>query len=122
MRRSLCPPTFALEQVYVGNYEYDADERELERTFEKYGKVDRVEWKSGALGTGTLPLLASGSQVQMQGSAIERQLRRQHPSQASPADTPACAAPADTASPGLSWQRCLRNRLPLPSVGNTCTS
>lgn len=34
--------------VYVGNYEYDASERELERTFEKYGDVDRVEYKSGA--------------------------------------------------------------------------
>jgi arginine/serine-rich splicing factor 4/5/6 len=34
--------------VYVGNYEYDASERELERTFEKYGPVDRVEFKSGA--------------------------------------------------------------------------
>jgi hypothetical protein len=34
--------------VYVGNYEYDASERELERTFDKYGPVDRVEYKSGA--------------------------------------------------------------------------
>lgn len=33
--------------VYVGNYEYDASERELEHTFEKYGDVDRVEYKSG---------------------------------------------------------------------------
>ncbi|KAI3431467.1 hypothetical protein D9Q98_004519 [Chlorella vulgaris] len=33
--------------VYVGNYEYDASERELERTFDKYGPVDRVEYKSG---------------------------------------------------------------------------
>ncbi|KAL4429013.1 hypothetical protein ABPG77_006052 [Micractinium sp. CCAP 211/92] len=36
-----------LPPVYVGNYEYDASERELERTFEKYGDVDRVEYKSG---------------------------------------------------------------------------
>eukprot|EP00887_Chlorella_sp_A99_P002259 scaffold10.g2259.t1 len=36
-----------LPPVYIGNYEYDADERELERLFEKYGKVDRVEFKSG---------------------------------------------------------------------------
>ncbi|PSC71904.1 serine arginine-rich splicing factor RS31-like isoform X1 [Micractinium conductrix] len=33
--------------VYVGNYEYEASERELERTFEKYGDVERVEFKSG---------------------------------------------------------------------------
>lgn len=39
------PPSPAA--VYVGNYEYDASERELERTFEKYGDVDRVEFKSG---------------------------------------------------------------------------
>lgn len=40
------PPLPSLA-VYVGNYEYDASERELERTFEKYGDVDRVEYKSG---------------------------------------------------------------------------
>ncbi|PRW39211.1 serine arginine-rich splicing factor RS40-like isoform X1 isoform A [Chlorella sorokiniana] len=37
----------SIPPVYVGNYEYDASERELERTFEKYGDVDRVEFKSG---------------------------------------------------------------------------
>jgi len=46
--------------VYVGNYEYDASERELERTFEKYGEVERVEYKSGACGNRLLPLRPQG--------------------------------------------------------------
>lgn len=32
----------------AGNYEYDASERELERTLEKYGRVNKVEYKTGA--------------------------------------------------------------------------
>lgn len=36
------------KQVYCGNYEYDASERELERMFEKYGPVNKVEFKTGA--------------------------------------------------------------------------
>lgn len=34
-------------QVYVGNYEYDADERDLEQAFKKYGPVKSMEYKSG---------------------------------------------------------------------------
>lgn len=34
-------------QVYVGNYEYEADERDLEDLFKKYGDVKSVEYKSG---------------------------------------------------------------------------
>ncbi|KAL6784039.1 SRS10 [Auxenochlorella protothecoides x Auxenochlorella symbiontica] len=33
--------------VYCGNYEYDASERDLERLFDRYGRVERVEFKSG---------------------------------------------------------------------------
>ncbi|GAB4814071.1 hypothetical protein N2152v2_001117 [Parachlorella kessleri] len=36
-----------LPPVYCGNYEYDASERELERLFDKYGRVNRVEYKTG---------------------------------------------------------------------------
>jgi hypothetical protein len=42
----------------VGNYEYDASERELERTFDKYGDVKNVEYKSGAPGQPCHPLLS----------------------------------------------------------------
>ena len=35
-------------QIYVGNYEYDASEREIEKLLDKYGRVERVEFKSGA--------------------------------------------------------------------------
>jgi hypothetical protein len=34
--------------VYVGNYEYDADEQELEKSLNKYGRVRSMEYKSGA--------------------------------------------------------------------------
>ena len=50
-----CPAACA---VYVGNYEYDASERELERTFDKYGDVKNVEYKSGAPGQPCHPLLS----------------------------------------------------------------
>jgi hypothetical protein len=33
--------------VYIGNFEYDATEREIERLFEKYGKLERVDMKTG---------------------------------------------------------------------------
>ena len=38
----------SLLQIYVGNYEYDASEREIEKMLNKYGRVERVEFKSGA--------------------------------------------------------------------------
>ncbi|KAL4520850.1 hypothetical protein Ndes2526B_g00039 [Nannochloris sp. 'desiccata'] len=31
--------------IYVGNYQYDADEKELEKTFNKYGSVKSIEYK-----------------------------------------------------------------------------
>ena len=34
--------------VQVGNFEYDASVREVERLFERFGKLDRVEMKTGA--------------------------------------------------------------------------
>jgi hypothetical protein len=36
-----------MAQVYVGNYEYDADEVELERALAKFGPVKSIEYKSG---------------------------------------------------------------------------
>ncbi|KDD77172.1 hypothetical protein H632_c4p2 [Helicosporidium sp. ATCC 50920] len=33
--------------VYIGNYEFDASERDLLRTLEEFGRVERVEFKSG---------------------------------------------------------------------------
>jgi hypothetical protein len=53
----------------VGNYEYDASERELERTFDKYGDVKNVEYKSGAPGQPCHPVLSSRSHRGVAGSA-----------------------------------------------------
>ena len=39
--------TFLLVQVFCGNFEYDARAREIERLFEIYGPIDRVEMKTG---------------------------------------------------------------------------
>ena len=33
--------------VFCGNFEYDANVREIERLFERYGRLDRVEMKTG---------------------------------------------------------------------------
>lgn len=33
--------------VFCGNFEYDASPTEIERLFKKYGKLDRVDMKTG---------------------------------------------------------------------------
>lgn len=33
--------------VFCGNFEYDANVREIERLFERYGALDRVDMKTG---------------------------------------------------------------------------
>lgn len=37
----LCRP------IYVGNFEYDASSREIEKLCEKYGDLERVDMKTG---------------------------------------------------------------------------
>ncbi|KAF7813244.1 serine/arginine-rich splicing factor RS40 isoform X1 [Senna tora] len=36
-----------MKPIFCGNFEYDARQSELERLFRRYGKVDRVDMKSG---------------------------------------------------------------------------
>lgn len=36
-----------MRPIFCGNFEYDARQSELERLFSKYGKVDRVDMKTG---------------------------------------------------------------------------
>ncbi|KAG6391941.1 hypothetical protein SASPL_149705 [Salvia splendens] len=36
-----------MRPVFCGNFEYDARQSDLERLFRRYGKVDRVDMKSG---------------------------------------------------------------------------
>jgi len=33
--------------VFCGNFEYDARQSEIERLFERFGKIDRVDMKTG---------------------------------------------------------------------------
>jgi hypothetical protein len=33
--------------VFCGNFEYDASERSIMELFEKYGRVDRIDMKTG---------------------------------------------------------------------------
>ncbi|KAK3039253.1 hypothetical protein RJ639_027957, partial [Escallonia herrerae] len=40
-------PLGEMKPIFCGNFEYDARQSELERLFRKYGKVDRVDMKSG---------------------------------------------------------------------------
>lgn len=36
-----------MRPVFVGNFEYETRQSELERLFGKYGRVERVDMKSG---------------------------------------------------------------------------
>lgn len=36
-----------MRPIFCGNFEYDARQSDLERLFRRYGKVDRVDMKSG---------------------------------------------------------------------------
>lgn len=36
-----------MRPVFVGNFEYETRQSELERLFSKHGRVDRVDMKSG---------------------------------------------------------------------------
>ena len=36
-----------IRPIFCGNFEYDARSSEIERLFVRYGKVDRVDMKSG---------------------------------------------------------------------------
>jgi RNA recognition motif-containing protein len=36
-----------IRPVFCGNFEYDARQSEIERMFTSYGKVDRVDMKTG---------------------------------------------------------------------------
>ncbi|URD91946.1 hypothetical protein MUK42_01187 [Musa troglodytarum] len=39
--------SYKMRPIFCGNFEYDARQSELERLFSRYGKVDRVDMKSG---------------------------------------------------------------------------
>ncbi|KAF2537904.1 hypothetical protein F2Q68_00019159 [Brassica cretica] len=41
----------SMRPVFVGNFEYETRQSELERLFRKYGRVERVDMKSGILFT-----------------------------------------------------------------------
>lgn len=38
-----------MRAIFCGNFEYDARQSELERLFRRYGKVDKVDMKSGKI-------------------------------------------------------------------------
>lgn len=38
-----------MRPIFCGNFEYDARQSDLERLFRRYGKVDRVDMKSGKM-------------------------------------------------------------------------
>ena len=41
----------SMRPVFVGNFEYETRQSELKRLFRKYGRVERVDMKSGILFT-----------------------------------------------------------------------
>jgi hypothetical protein len=38
---------FSCRPIYVGNFEYDATSREIEKLCERYGDLERVDMKTG---------------------------------------------------------------------------
>lgn len=36
------------QQIFIGNFEYEAQERDIVRLFERYGPVEKIDMKSGA--------------------------------------------------------------------------
>lgn len=38
-----------MRPIFCGNFEYDARQSDLERLFGRYGKVERVDMKSGEI-------------------------------------------------------------------------
>lgn len=36
-----------MKPIFVGNFEFDTRQSELERFFSKYGRIERVDMKSG---------------------------------------------------------------------------
>jgi arginine/serine-rich splicing factor 4/5/6 len=38
-----------IRPVYCGNFEYDTHQSEIERLFKEYGRMDRVDMKTGKL-------------------------------------------------------------------------
>jgi RNA recognition motif-containing protein len=35
------------KQIFIGNFEYEAQERDIVRLFERYGPVEKIDMKSG---------------------------------------------------------------------------
>ncbi|KAI4328949.1 hypothetical protein L6164_021259 [Bauhinia variegata] len=48
-----------MRPVFVGNFEYDTHQSELERLFGKYGRIERVNMKSGTSTKGNYAELLS---------------------------------------------------------------
>lgn len=42
------PPKNKPPQIFIGNFEYEAQERDIVRLFERYGPVEKIDMKSGA--------------------------------------------------------------------------
>lgn len=47
-----------IRPVYCGNFEYDARQSEIERLFKEYGRVERVDMKTGKFDFALLEMLS----------------------------------------------------------------
>lgn len=50
-----------MRPIFCGNFEYDARQSDLERLFGRYGKVDRVDMKSGEFSNWPVSVIISSS-------------------------------------------------------------
>jgi len=46
-----------MRPVFAGNLEYDTRQSELERLFSKYGRIERVDMKSGIISSFSIHML-----------------------------------------------------------------
>jgi hypothetical protein len=49
-----------MRPVFAGNLEYDTRQSDLERLFSKYGRIERVDMKSGIIPCFTILMLNQG--------------------------------------------------------------
>jgi hypothetical protein len=54
-------PISARAQVFCGNFEYDASERDVQRLFERFGPVERIDMKTGERPAGSGAQRGAGS-------------------------------------------------------------
>lgn len=68
-----------IRPVYCGNFEYDARQSEIERLFKEYGRVDRVDMKTGKFdfsGTSSIVLVVTTTRLPLRVLTVRGKITR----------------------------------------------